>query len=61
MEVHLGPRLILIRDRLMGTCDDLKIDVAESTWDGIHDLAEADEIILQKYTALSIKVGGYEN
>ena len=57
MEIHLGPRLILVGERLMGTCDDLKLDVAESTWQEIHDLAEADQIIIQKYSALTMKVG----
>ena len=57
MEIHLGPRLILVGERLMGTCDDLKLDIAESTWEGSRDLAEADQIIVQKYSALTIKVG----
>lgn len=61
MEVHLGPRLIFAGERLMGTCDDLRIDVAESTWDGIRGLAEADQITLQKYSALTTKVEVYEN
>lgn len=60
MEVHLGPRLIIVGRRLRGTCEDLKIDVAESTWEAIRDLEEADQIILQKYSALTTKVGGYE-
>ena len=57
MEVHLGPRLILVGERLRATCDDLKIDVAEATWPEIRDLANADQIILQKYSALTIKIG----
>ncbi len=47
--LNLGPRLLKIGDKVIGTCDELTVVIAEATDEEIRKLLEADEITLEEW------------
>ncbi|MBW2675071.1 MAG: hypothetical protein JRD89_16950 [Deltaproteobacteria bacterium] len=47
-ELRLGPRLVMVGGKLVGTCDDLSLTIAEATKEEIEELRGADAIRLVK-------------
>lgn len=47
-ELRLGPRLVMVSGKLVGTCDDLSLTIAEATDEEIEELRGADAIRLVK-------------
>lgn len=45
-ELNLGPRMIVVRGRVIGTCDALSLTIAEATDEEIEELRSADEVSL---------------
>lgn len=48
VEVDLGPRLIMVGSEVLGTADNISIDVAESSTEELEKLKSAHEIKLVK-------------
>lgn len=46
--VELGPRLIMVGSEVLGTADNISIEVAESTEEELEKLKSANEIRLVK-------------
>lgn len=46
--VSLGPRLIMVGSEVLGTADNISIEVAESTQEELEKLKSANEIRLVK-------------
>ncbi len=47
-ELRLGPRLLIIKGKPLGTCDGLSLNIAEATDQEIEELRSANEISLVK-------------
>lgn len=47
-ELRLGPRLVMVSGKLVGTCDDLSLTIGEATKEEIEELRGADAIRLVK-------------
>lgn len=47
-ELRLGPRLLITAGKVLGTCDDLSLTIAEATDQEIEELQSANEISLVK-------------
>ncbi len=41
-ELHLGPRTLIVNGKLLGTCDDLHLIIAEATDEEIQELQDAE-------------------
>jgi len=48
VQVNLGPRIIMAGSEVLGTADNISIEVAESTKEELKKLGEAHEIRLVK-------------
>lgn len=55
-ELKLGPRLLKIGEKVIGTCDDLTIEIAEATDEEIGELMAAEEITLGKWDGDYLKL-----
>jgi len=53
VEVDLGPRILMVSSEVLGTADNISIEVAESTTEELEKLKSANEIRL-------VKICGYD-
>lgn len=47
-ELRLGPRLLIVKGKPLGTCDGLSLTIAEATEQEIEELQSANEISMVK-------------
>ncbi|GAJ03345.1 unnamed protein product [marine sediment metagenome] len=58
VEVDLGPRMIMAGNEVLGTSDNISIEVAESTTEELEKLKSANEIRLVKMLGESWAASG---